>query len=110
MATDKERPFNLVRAIAEELLPSVLNKLDIADTPENREDILALALNKLPTKYITSGGGKMYAQMIENYKVQYETDVLTSLTRAAITVKSKPRGSVRSGDITPGKSSDKILR
>jgi len=86
-----ERPFNLVKEIAVDLLPSVLNRLDIEDTPENREDILALALNKLPTKYVTTGGGKMYAQMIDNYKVQYETDVLSSLTRAAMTVKSKPR-------------------
>ena len=92
MANEKERPLNLVKDIAVELLPSVLSRMDVEDTPENREDILALALNKLPTKYVTTGGGRMYAQMIENYKVQYETDVLSSLTRAAMTVKSKPRG------------------
>ena len=91
MAKEKERPLNLVKQIAEDLLPSVINQLDIEDTPENREDILALALNKLPTKYVTTSGGKMYSQMIENYKVQYEADVLASLTRAAITVKGKPR-------------------
>jgi len=88
---EKERPINLVKEIAEELLPSVLSRLEVEDTQENREDILALALNKLPTKYVTTGGGKMYAQMIDNFKIQYETDVLTSLTRAAMTVKSKPR-------------------
>ena len=93
MSSDKERPYNLAKQVAEDLLPSVLSRLDVEDTPENREDILALALNHLPTKYITSGGGKMYAQMIENFRVQYETDVLSGLTRAAITVKSKPRGS-----------------
>ena len=88
---EQERPYNLVKEIAIDLLPSVLAKLDIEDTEENQEDILALALNKLPTKYVTTSGGKMYAQMIENYKVQYETDVLSSLTRAAMTVKCKPR-------------------
>jgi len=97
---DKERPYNLVKEIAIEQLPTVLHRLEIADTPENREDILALALNKLPTKYITTCSGKMYAQMIDNYRLQYETDVLASLTRAAITVKSKPRGSAVKGNET----------
>ena len=106
MTNEKDRPYNLVKEIAEELLPSVLHRMDVEDTPDNREDILALALNKLPTKYVTSGGGKMYAQMIENYKVQYETDVLSSLTRAAMTVKNKPRGGAKSDDTAEGKSSD----
>jgi len=97
---EHERPCNLVKQIAVELLPSVLNRLEIEDTEQNREDILALALNHLPTKYVTTCGGKMYAQMIENYKVQYETDVLSGLTRAAMTVKSKPRGGAK-GDVTP---------
>ena len=100
--TEKERPFNLVKEIAVDLLPSVMNRLGVEDTPENREDILALALNKLPTKYVTTGGGKMYAQMIDNYKVQYETDVLSSLTRAAMTVKSKPRAGAISGEKAKG--------
>jgi len=106
MENEKDRPFNLVKEIAEELLPSVINRMEVEDTPENREDILALALNKLPTKYVTSGGGKMYAQMVENYKVQYETDVLSSLTRAAMTVKNKPRGGAKSDEKTEGKSGD----
>jgi len=105
---EQERPYNLVKEIAVDLLPSVLTRLDIADTQENREDILALALNKLPTKYVTTSGGKMYAQMIENYKVQYETDVLSSLTRAAMTVKCKPRGGdcLKGLEATKGKNGD----
>jgi len=106
MVNEKERPLNLVKSIAEELLPSVLTRLEVEDTPENREDILALALNKLPTKYVTTGGGRMYAQMIENYRAQYETDVLSSLTRATMTVKSKPRGDCKDGAAEEGKPCD----
>ena len=106
MVNEKEKPFNLVKEIAEDLLPAVMTRLDVEDTQENREDILALALNRLPTKYVTTGGGKMYAQMIENYKLQYETDVLSSLTRAAMTVKSKPRRGAGEGEKTEGKSGD----
>ena len=97
MAAGQEKPINVVKEIALDLLPGVLKNLDIADTPENREDILALALNKLPQKYVTTGSGRLYAEMINNFKVQYQTDILSSLTRAGMTVKGKPRGSETPG-------------
>jgi competence protein ComFB len=93
MGGGKERPVNLVKLIAEDLLPSVRRKMDIEDTQANREDVLALALNSLPTKYVTSGGGKLYAELINTYKIQYETDVIQSLTKACMKVKNRPRGS-----------------
>lgn len=88
----KEKPKNLVKQIAVDLLPVVLENIGLDDTAENREDTLALALNKLPNKYVTSGGGRLYAEMIDNFKTQYYSDVLSCLTRAAIQVKEKPRG------------------
>ena len=91
MSAMKDRPVNLVKLIAEDLLSSTMKKLDIPDTMENREDIMALTLNSLPTKYVTTEGGKLYAQLVEVYRVQYETDVLTSLTKAALIVKEHPR-------------------
>ncbi|MDR1496726.1 MAG: late competence development ComFB family protein [Clostridiales Family XIII bacterium] len=89
---NKERPMNLVRIVAEELLPSVMNKLSVDDTEENREDILALALNSIPTKYVTTEQGKQYAQLVEVYKLQYETDITAALTKASLKVMKSPRG------------------
>ena len=91
MTDGAEKPINLVKLIAEDLLTSVMKKMDIEDTKENREDVLALALNQLPTKYVTSGEGKLYAELINTYKIQYETDVTTSLTKACMKVKQRPR-------------------
>ena len=99
MPEGRERPINLVKQIAEDLLPSLMKKIDVEDTAENREDILALALNSLPPKYVTSSEGRLYAELINNYKVQYQTDVLASLTRAAIKVKDKPRGEDARGEL-----------
>jgi competence protein ComFB len=90
---NKERPVNLVRVVAEEMLPSVMRKIGVNDTDENREDILALTLNSIPTKYVTTDQGKQYAQLVEVYKRQYETDVTAALTKAALKVMEKPRGS-----------------
>ena len=99
MTEKQEKPINLVKEIALDLLPGVLKSVDVEDTPHNREDILALALNKLPQKYVTTGSGRIYAEMINNFRTQYQTDVLSSLTKAAITVKGKPRGSDTPGEI-----------
>ena len=91
MVDGMEKPVNLVRLMAEDLLPSVMKKMGIEDTKENKEDVLALSLNQLPTKYVNSSEGKLYAELINTYKIQYETDVITSLTKACIKVKDKPR-------------------
>jgi competence protein ComFB len=87
-----ERPINLAKIIAEELLQSVMLKMDVPDTEENRVDILALALNKLPAKYVTTDEGKQYSKLVDVYKTQYELDVITSLTKASIQILQKPRG------------------
>jgi competence protein ComFB len=88
-----ERPINIVRTVAEEILSSVMKKLGVEDTDENREDILALTLNSIPSKYVTTESGKQYAQLVDVYKLQHETDITASLTRAALKVLRKPRGS-----------------
>jgi competence protein ComFB len=89
----KERPVNLVRIIAEEILPSVMKKLGVENTDANREDILAITLNSIPTRYVTTESGKQYAQLVEVYRLQYEADITAGLTKAAIKVIQQPRGS-----------------
>jgi competence protein ComFB len=76
--------------LAEELLPDIMERFEIEPTEQNRVDILALALNSMPTKYVTSEGGMQYAQYVEVYRVQYELDILNALAKAAMKVKAKP--------------------
>lgn len=89
---------NLSEVIAEEHLESVMNKLDVEASEENKEDILALALNMLPSKYVTSDEGKQYARLLEVYRTQYESDVVTALTKASMKVKNAPRKSKKQGE------------
>lgn len=93
MKDHNENVFNLTEGLAEELLPFVMKKIDIEDTKENRDDVLALGLNYLPAKYVTTDEGKQYAKLIEVYRLQYESDVVTALTKACLKVKDKPRTS-----------------
>lgn len=94
MTGDKnDNVFNLTEGLAEEEISFVMRKMDIEETKENRDDVLALALNYLPAKYVTTDEGKQYAKLIEVYRIQYESDVVAALTKACLKVKDSPRSS-----------------
>ena len=86
-----EKPVNIVKILVEENLPSIMKKMQVEDSQSNVEDIMALTLNSLPTQYVTSDKGKLYAQYVNVYRAQYETDVISELTKACITVQARPR-------------------
>ncbi|MDR3294351.1 MAG: late competence development ComFB family protein [Clostridiales Family XIII bacterium] len=82
--------INLSEILTKELLPSVMEKMEVCVCPVCTANVLALALNTLPTRYVTSDVGKQYTQL-EVYKKQYELDVLLALTKACLRVKQTPR-------------------
>jgi competence protein ComFB len=81
---------NLSEMLTKELLPSIMERMDVCTCPVCTGNVLALALNTLPTKYVTTDEGKQYTQL-EVYKRQNELDVIAALTRACVRVKSSPR-------------------
>lgn len=94
MSTEKkDNVFNLTEGLAEEEISFVMKKMGLEETKENRDDVLALALNYLPAKYVTTDEGKQYAKLIEVYRVQYDSDVVAALTKACIKVMQSPRSS-----------------
>jgi competence protein ComFB len=82
--------INLSEMLTKELLPSVMERMDVCTCPVCTGNVLALALNTLPTKYVTTDEGKQYTQL-EVYKRQNELDVVAALTRACVRVKNSPR-------------------
>jgi competence protein ComFB len=82
--------INLSEVLTKELLPSVMERMDVCVCPICTGNVLALALNMLPTKYVTTDEGKQYTQL-EVYKRQNELDVMAALTRACLRVKGSPR-------------------
>ena len=83
-------PVELVKMMAEGELPYVMRRLGIPDNEMNKADIIALALNSLPAKYVTSPQGKQYAQLSKVYETQFELDVTAELTRAGLKVLERP--------------------
>jgi competence protein ComFB len=55
-----------------------------------RDDIMALALNHLPSKYIVSEEGEVFAK-VSSFHQQAEIDVISATAKAIMTVSKNPR-------------------
>ena len=82
--------INLTERLAREKVEEVMEKINVCDCPTCTNDVLALALNSLPNKYVTTDKGRLHL-LLEIYKKQYETDIIAALTRASVRVKVSPR-------------------
>lgn len=81
---------NIAEVLAKEKIALVMGKMKVCTCQTCFNDVLALTLNSLPTKYVTTDAGKQYFQL-DMYKKQYETDVLAALTKSCVRVKASPR-------------------
>lgn len=89
LSNQKYRVINVVEIIARDNVPGMMDRMDMCTCSKCTCDVLAIALNALPTKYVTTDAGKQYIQL-QTYKTQFETDVEIALMRACLTVKESP--------------------
>ena len=75
----------------------VLNNLNLLLEKENmckcekcKLDIMALALNRLPSKYVVTHKGHIYTKLAE-LELQFKADVIRELAKAIEIVKSNPQ-------------------
>lgn len=83
---------NIAEIIANEKVTLVMERMKVCTCPTCMNDVMALTLNSLPTKYVTADAGKQSSEL-DIYKKQYERDVLAALTKACVRVKASPRHS-----------------
>ncbi len=81
---------NYMEEVVNILLPEILNDLNVCTCPKCTMDIAAMALNELPPKYIVTQKGELYSK-INTLRQQFEVDVISAITRAAVLVKRSPR-------------------
>ncbi|HWQ77399.1 MAG TPA: late competence development ComFB family protein [Anaerovoracaceae bacterium] len=81
---------NIAEVLARERIALVMERMKVCTCRTCYNDVLALTLNALPTKYVTTGTGKQHFQR-GVYKERYETDILAALTKACVRVKASPR-------------------
>ena len=82
--------INLTEMLVREKAKEVMDRLGVCDCAICTQDVLALAMNSLPSKYVTTDSGRQHL-LLEIYKKQAETDIIAALTRAGVRVKVSPR-------------------
>jgi len=74
-----------------EVLDDILSQReDVCKCDICRSDMMALALNRLPSKYVATQKGRVYTKL-EEINVQFKTDIIKEVARAVEHVKDKPR-------------------
>lgn len=84
---------NYMEIIVQHTMDYMFNKKDFEDIklePKKLMDIKAIVLNSLPSKYVVTEKGEMYAKLDE-FKIQTEADVITQIVKAVEIVRSNPR-------------------
>lgn len=81
---------NYMEEIVFSLMKEVLDDINVCSCEKCILDIAAIALNDLPSRYIVSEKGELYSK-INSLKQQFEVDVISAVTKAAVLVKRSPR-------------------
>ena len=87
-----EQVKNYMEEIVNRIIMDVLVDINACKCEKCIMDITAYALNNLPPKYIVSEKGELYSR-IDSLKQQFEVDVISAITKAAVIVKRNPRHS-----------------
>lgn len=81
---------NYMEDIVAKKADSVLNLMNICKCEKCKLDIMAIALNELPAKYIVTDKGELYTKLRE-LEQQFEVDIETAIVKAAIFVSKSPK-------------------
>lgn len=80
---------NHMEEIVYDMMDDILNDMNACTCDRCRVDVAAKALNDLPPQYIVTRKGEVYSK-INNLRAQFEVDVISAITKAAILVKRYP--------------------
>ena len=92
MTEENERKLkNYMEEVVDRKLKELLqDRNDVCQCKHCRLDIMAIALNDLPPRYIVSEKGEVYSK-VSSLMVQFSTDVTRALVEAIEMVKENPR-------------------
>mgnify|MGYP000657231193 FL=1 len=81
---------NYMEEIVFSSIKEVLDDIKVCSCDKCILDIAAIALNELPPKYIVTEKGELYSK-VDSLRQQFEVDVISAITKAAVLVKRNPR-------------------
>jgi competence protein ComFB len=83
--------YNVMEGLVAHALDSVLKNYSCCDCEQCRMDMMAIALNKLPPRYIATDKGEVMTKADQLMALQSQANVITEVTAAIEVVKSHPR-------------------
>lgn len=82
---------NFMEDVVARKLKSILKQCpDCCACEKCRRDIMSLALNHLPPRYISTDKGDLYAR-VEMLSITYDPDIVEQIAKAITVVKQNPR-------------------
>lgn len=81
---------NYMEQLVELMVDSIIRDIEVCKCKQCRADIMAIALNNLPTKYVVTKEGEAYSKT-DILIQQFEIDIITAVTKAVEVVKKSPR-------------------
>lgn len=81
---------NMVEEIVIRKYDQMKDNLNCCKCETCRLDVISCALNNLPSKYIVSTKGELFAKL-DSLEIQFEASVVTALIKASELVGAKPR-------------------
>jgi len=89
-STEIIRPKNYMEDVVFHHLDSIIAMADCCKCSVCRADIMAYALNHLPSKYVVTPNGEVYSKLAE-LQQQFQADVVMAIIKAIEVVKKNPR-------------------
>ena len=81
--------INILEEVIRMEAPKIMAGMGMCCCERCVNDVMAIALNKIPSKYVVSRKGALFAK-IASYGNQYKTDILAGLTQACVIVEKSP--------------------
>lgn len=81
--------INIIEEFVKNEYASLMEKMEVCSCRKCKNDVIALALNHLPPKYVVTRKGYLLSKLLA-YEKQYKADVLTAVTNACLQVKALP--------------------
>ncbi|MCL2616999.1 MAG: late competence development ComFB family protein [Defluviitaleaceae bacterium] len=81
---------NYMETCVQDIIKSVLKEINSCQCDKCTTDILAIALNSLPPKYVVTRKGELYSKL-ETLRQQFDVDIIAAITKAAVIVNRSPR-------------------
>lgn len=81
---------NYMEDVVASTADNILNLMNICKCEKCKTDIMAIALNDLPSKYVVTEIGELYTKVNE-LEQQFGIDVQTAIIKAALIVGKNPK-------------------